>query len=58
MEETRNAYSILVGKPEGKRPLGRPRRRWVDNIKMDLRSDGMVWTGSNWLRVGTNGGLL
>jgi hypothetical protein len=37
MEEKRNAYRILVGKPEGKRPLGRPRRRWVDNIKMDLR---------------------
>jgi hypothetical protein len=36
MRETRNAYRILVGKPEGKRPLGRPRRRWVDNIKMDL----------------------
>jgi hypothetical protein len=35
--EKRNAYRILVGKPEGKRPLGRPRRRWVDNIKMDLR---------------------
>jgi hypothetical protein len=35
--EKRNAYSILVGKPGGKRPLGRPRRRWVDNIKMDLR---------------------
>jgi hypothetical protein len=36
MRETRNAYKILVGKPEGKRSLGRPRRRWVDNIKMDL----------------------
>jgi hypothetical protein len=36
MGETRNAYRISVGKPEGKRPLGRPRRRWVDNIKMDL----------------------
>jgi hypothetical protein len=35
--KTRNAYKILVGKPEGKRPLGRPRRRWVNNIKMDLR---------------------
>jgi hypothetical protein len=35
--EKRNAYSILVGKPEGKRPLGRPRRWWVDNIKIDLR---------------------
>jgi hypothetical protein len=37
MEEKRNAYRILVGKPEGKRSLGRPRRTWVDNIKMDLR---------------------
>jgi hypothetical protein len=37
MGEKRNAYKILVGKPEGKRPLGRPERRWVDNIKMDLR---------------------
>jgi hypothetical protein len=34
--EKRNAYRLLVGKPEGKRPLGRPRRRWVENIKMDL----------------------
>jgi hypothetical protein len=43
----RNAYRILVGKPEGKRPLGRPRRRRVDNIKMDLREvgcDGVDWT--------------
>jgi hypothetical protein len=38
--EKRNAYGILVGKPERKRPLGRPRRRWVDNIKMDLREIG------------------
>jgi hypothetical protein len=44
MGETRNAYRILVGKPEGKRPLGRPRRRWVNNIKMDLR-DRMGWYG-------------
>jgi hypothetical protein len=36
MGEKRNAYRLLVGKPEGKRPLGRPRRRWVDNIRMDL----------------------
>jgi hypothetical protein len=38
--EKRKAYRILVGKPEGKRPLGRPRRRWVDDIKMDLREIG------------------
>jgi hypothetical protein len=37
MGEKRNAYRILVGKPEGKTPLGRPRRRWVNNIKIDLR---------------------
>jgi hypothetical protein len=43
MREKRNAYRILVGKPEGKRPLGRPRRRWVDNIKMDLRE--IEWYG-------------
>jgi hypothetical protein len=41
--EQRNACRIMVGKPEGKRPLGRPRRRWVDNIKMDLREMG--WGG-------------
>jgi hypothetical protein len=47
MGEKRNAYSILVGKPEGKRPLGRPRRRWVDNIKIDLREIG--WGGMDWI---------
>jgi hypothetical protein len=56
MGETRNAYRILVGKPEAKRPLGRPRRRWVDNIKIDLREIG--WDGMDWLRIGTSGGLL
>jgi hypothetical protein len=41
MGEKRNAYRKLMGKPEGKRPLERPRRKWVDNIKMDLRENGM-----------------
>jgi len=59
MEERRVVCSVLLGKPEGKRPLGRPRRRWEDNIKMDLQEVGCgVWTGSNWLRTGTGGGLL
>jgi hypothetical protein len=47
---TRNAYRILVGMPEGKRPLGRPRRRWVDNIKMDLTEIG--WDGVDWIELG------
>jgi hypothetical protein len=45
--EKRNAYRILVGKPEGKRPLGRPRHRWVGNIIMDLREIG--WDGMDWI---------
>jgi hypothetical protein len=47
MGEKRNAYRILVGKPEGKIPLGRPRLRWVSNIKMDLRKVG--WGGMDWI---------
>jgi hypothetical protein len=47
MGETINAYRILVGKSEGKRTLGRPRRWWVDNIKMDLREIG--WDGADWI---------
>jgi hypothetical protein len=47
MGERKNAYRMSVGNPEGKRPLGRPRRRWVDNIKMDLRETG--WAGLNWI---------
>jgi hypothetical protein len=47
MGEKRNVYRILVGNPEGKRPLGRPRRRWVDNIKIDLRERG--WDGGDWI---------
>jgi hypothetical protein len=52
MGATRNAYGILVGKPEGKRPLGRPRRRWVDNIKMDLVEIG--WDGRDWIELAQN----
>jgi hypothetical protein len=47
MGEKMNAYQILVGKPEGKRQLGRPRRRWVGNIKMDLRE--IRWGGMKWV---------
>jgi hypothetical protein len=47
MVEKRNAYNILVRKPEGKRPLGRSRRRWVNNIKIDLREIG--WDGMDWI---------
>jgi hypothetical protein len=43
MGETRNAYRILVGKPERKRPLGRPRRKWMDTIKIDLKRDRIGW---------------
>jgi hypothetical protein len=49
MGETRNAYKILVGKPERKRPLGRPRRRLVDNIKMNLGEIG--WDGMDWINL-------
>jgi hypothetical protein len=48
-EGENNACRILLGKPEGKRPLGRPRHRWVDNIKMDLREIG--WDGMDWSRL-------
>jgi hypothetical protein len=47
MGEKRNAYRLLVGKPEGKRPLGRPRRRWVDNIRKDLGEVG--WSDVDWI---------
>jgi hypothetical protein len=52
-------YRVLVGKPEGKRPLGRPRRRWEGGIKMDLTEIVWgVWSGFTWLRIGTVVGLL
>jgi hypothetical protein len=57
--EERNAYITLVGKPEGKRPLKRPRRRRVFNIRWILeRKDWVVWTGFVWLRTGTSRWLL
>jgi len=49
MGEGRGAYRVLVGRPEGKRPLGRSRHRWEDNIRMDLREIG--WEGVNWIHV-------
>jgi transcription termination factor 2 len=49
MGEGRGVYRVLVGRPEGKRPLGRPRRRWKDNIKMDLREIGI--DGANWIQL-------
>jgi hypothetical protein len=59
MWEDRGVYRVLVGKPEGKRLLGKPRRRWEDNIKMDLQEvEGVVVTGWSWLRIGTDGGHL
>ena len=58
MGEERGAYRFLVGKPEGKRPLVRPRRRWVD-IRMDLQEvDVGIWTGLSWPRIETGGGRL
>jgi hypothetical protein len=49
MGEKKNSYRVLMGKPEGKRPLGRPRRGWEDNIKMDLREIG--WGTVDWINV-------
>jgi len=70
MGEDRGVYRVFLGKPEGRRPLGRPRRRWVDNIRMDLqlgvdgwiilgwisrRWDVGIWTGLGWPRIDTFG---
>jgi hypothetical protein len=59
MGEGINVYRVLMGKAEGKRPLERPRRRWEDGTKLDLREICCgVWNGFTWLRIGTVGGLL
>jgi hypothetical protein len=59
MGKERGVHRVLVGKPEGKRSLVRPGRRWEDNIKMDLQDIGwVVGTGWSWLRIGTGGGHL
>jgi hypothetical protein len=55
MGERRGVYGVLVGKPEGKRPAGRTRRRREENIQ---KWDMGLWTGSSWLRIGTGGGRL
>ena len=58
MGEKRVAYMVMVWKPEGKRPRGRSRPRWEDNIKMDHRNWNRDMTGLIWLRLGTGGGIL
>jgi hypothetical protein len=57
MGEGRKVYRILVGKPKGNRSLGRPRRRWEDGIRIDLREIGWrgLWSGFTWLRIGITG---
>jgi hypothetical protein len=57
--ERSGVYRVLMGRPGGKRPLGRLRCRWENNIKIDLQEVGWgVWTGSSWFRKGTGGGNL
>ena len=56
--DRRGIYRVLVRKSEGKRPLGRPRHGWKDDIKMDLQEVGREWTGLNWLRIWTDDGHL
>jgi hypothetical protein len=59
IREDRKVYKVLVGKPEGKRTIGRPRHTWEDGIRMDLvEIDWGARSGFNWLRIGTCGGLL
>ena len=59
MEEGRGVHKVLVGKPEGKKTLGRPRRRWRIILRWIFRKwEGVVGTGWSWLRIGTGGGRL
>jgi len=60
MVEVEGVYRVLLGKPEGRRPLWRHRHRWVDNIRMDLQEVGCgyMWTGLGWPRIETGGGRL
>jgi hypothetical protein len=59
MGEERKLYKVSVGKPGGKISLGRPRRRWKDGIRMNLKRDWLgVWSGFNWLRIETGGGIM
>jgi hypothetical protein len=59
MGAERKVYRVLMGKTEGKRQLRRPKRRWEDGIRMDLREIGLgAWIGFDWLRIGTGGWVL
>jgi hypothetical protein len=59
MGEGKGVYRVLVGRPEGKRPLGRHRRRWDNNVKLDLREIGIDGgSGFSWLRIVSSGGLV
>jgi hypothetical protein len=59
MKERRGAYWVLVGKPEGKSPLGRPKSKWENNIKNDLQDRASwAWFASIWLKIGTGDGRL
>ena len=59
IRERRGVYRVLMGRPEGKKPLGRPRHKWQGNIKMDLQEVRCrTWAGLIWLKIGTGGGLL
>jgi hypothetical protein len=56
MGEKRKVYKVVVGKPEGKRPLGRPRRRWGNGIRVDLREIGWRWGGMEWIHLAQDRG--